>query len=167
MADQEKKNRKLDDADLADVAGAGVPEERVTGFGTLPNWMLETLRRGEEIAEWTDYINVKANPTLATDCADAMMAIFLKKKQGIFHCCGRDSITRVELGRQVAKAFGLDPSKVRTATEVEMDPGILSSPLPIRTSLDATETERILERTNLGIEEGLQEWKRQVAEPVK
>lgn len=142
------------------------PEERVTGFGTLPNWMLETLRRGEEIAEWTDYINIEANPTLASDCADAMMAIYLKKEQGIFHCCGRESLTRVELGHQVAKVFGLDSSKIRAATEAEMDPNTLSGPLPIRSCLDVTETERRLERTNLGVEEGLQEWKRQMAEPI-
>ena len=65
------------------------------------------------------------------------------------------------------RLFGLDPSKVRVATEAEMDPSTLSGPLPIRTCLDVTETERILERTNLGVKEGLQEWKRQMAEPIK
>ncbi len=39
-------------------------------------------------------------------------------------------------------------------------------PLPRRTCLDVTETERRLGRVNIGVAEGLQEWKRQMAEPV-
>lgn len=143
-----------------------VPEERVTGFGTLPNWMLDRLQKGEEIAEWTKHVNVAANPTIASDCAEAMMAIFLKKRSGIFHCCGRQSVTRVELGRLVALAFGLDPAKVRGASESEMDPSTLSGPLPTKTWLDVLQTERLLERRNIPVEEGLQEWKRQMSEKV-
>lgn len=143
-----------------------VPKERVMGFGTLPNWMLEQLRRGGEVVEWTDYVNVEANPTLASDCADAMLAIYDRGLQGVFHCCGRDCVTRVELGRQVALAFGQDVSKVRAATAEEMDPSILGGPLPRRTCLDVSETERLLGRTNLGLVEGLQVWKQQMAEPV-
>ncbi len=81
------------------------PAERVEGFGTLPNWMLEHLRQGGEVVEWTDHVNVMANPTLASDCADAMMAMYLSKQHGVFHCAGRDYVTRVELGQAVAKAF--------------------------------------------------------------
>lgn len=145
---------------------AWTPEERVSGFGTLPNWMLEALRRGEEIVEWTDHLNVVANPTLASDCADAMMAICLKKQQGVFHCCGRDPVSRVDLGKLVARTFGLDESKVRAARPEEMDLRTQEgkSPLPRRTHLDVTETERRLDRTNIGANEGLREWKRQMEE---
>lgn len=145
-----------------------VPAERVTGFGTLPNWMLETLRQGGEVVEWTDHLNVEANPTLASDCADAMMAIYTKGLRGVFHCSGRDYVTRVELGRQVALAFGLDASKVRAATAAEMDLETQEgrSPLPRRTCLNVTQTERLLGRTNVGLVEGLQRWKKERAEQV-
>ena len=145
------------------------PAEHVTGFGTLPNWMLDHLRRGGEVAEWTDHINVEANPTLAGDCADAMMALYLSKQQGVFHCSGRESMSRVELGRQVALAFGLDVSKVRAATAAEMERGLKEAapgPLPRRTCLDVSETERRLGRTNVGVAEGLQAWKREMGEPI-
>ena len=138
-----------------------VPAERVTGFGTLPNWYVEALGRGEEIVEWTKYINIEANPTLASDCADAMMAIWDRKVQGVFHCCGRDYMNRVELARHVAKAFDFDTSRIRAATEEEMDPGLEKYPLPPRSCLDVAQTERILQRTNLGIEESLEVWKRE------
>jgi dTDP-4-dehydrorhamnose reductase len=144
------------------------PKERVTGFGTLPNWMLEALRRGEVVVEWTDHVNIEANPTLASDCADAMMAICVKNLQGTFHCCGRDCCSRVALGRHVARTFGLDESRVRGATQAEMDLSHMEgrSPLPLRSCLDVSETERRLGRRNLGIEEGFEKWKRQMAEPV-
>ncbi len=140
------------------------PKEKVTGFGTLANWMLEALRRGEEVVEWTKHVNIQANPTLASDCADAMLTIFTRKKQGIFHCCGRDLCTRVELGGQVARTFELDVSKVRAATPNEMDlPSMKeSSPLPLQTCLEVSETERRLDRKNIGIVEGLEQWKRQI-----
>jgi dTDP-4-dehydrorhamnose reductase len=143
------------------------PKERVTGFGTLPNWYVEALKRGEEIVEWTKYINIEANPTLASDCADAMMAIWEKKVQGVFHCCGRDYMNRVQLAKHVAKSFGFDDSRIRAATEEEMDPSLEEYPLPPRSCLDVKKTERILERTNLGIEEGLEAWKKEMAEVVK
>lgn len=144
-----------------------VPRERVTGFGTLPNWYVEALKRGEEIVEWTKYINIEANPTLASDCADAMLTIWDKKKQGIFHCCGREYVSRVELARRVAKVFGFKDAKIREAREDEMDPSLERYPLPPRSCLDVTQTERILERTNLGVEAGLEVWKREMAEPVR
>ena len=143
-----------------------IPKERVTGFGTLPNWYVEALGRGEEIVEWTKYINIEANPTLANDCADSMMAIYDKGVQGVFHCCGRDYMNRVELAQHVAKAFGFDASKIRAATEDEMDPSLEKYPLPPKSCLDVAETERILERTNLGIEEGLEMWKKERLETV-
>jgi dTDP-4-dehydrorhamnose reductase len=144
-----------------------VPEERVTGFGTLPNWYVEALGKGEEIVEWTRYINIEANPTLASDCADAMMAIYNKKVQGIFHCCGRDYMNRVELARFVAKAFEFDTSQIRAARDDEMDPSLEKYPLPPRSCLDVKKTEQILERRNLGIEESLEVWKRERAEKVR
>ena len=131
--------------------------------------MLEHLRKGGEVVEWTDHVNVMANPTLASDCADAMMAMYLSKQHGVFHCAGREYVDRVELGRQVAQAFGLNASKVRAATQAEMEHGMkvhAPGPLPRRTCLDVADTERLLGRVNVGLAEGLQEWKRQMVEPV-
>ncbi len=140
-----------------------VPAERVTGFGTLPNWMLDRLYRNEEIAEWTKHVNVEANPTLASDCADAMLAIVRQRRSGTFHCCGRRSLDRVELGRLVARTFGLDAGRVRAASEAEMNAADAGPPVPLRTCLDTGRTERILERRNLPPEEGLLIWKTELA----
>jgi dTDP-4-dehydrorhamnose reductase len=138
------------------------PSERVTGFGTLPNWMLKTLREGGEIAEWTDYLNVRASPTLASDCADAMLRIHERDLTGTFHCSGRACASRVELGRIVADTFGFEPSRVREATEAEMQkPGEL---LPLYTCLDVSATEAALDRINIPVTEGIAVWKEQLSE---
>jgi dTDP-4-dehydrorhamnose reductase len=138
------------------------PEERVTGFGTLSNWMLAELRKGEEIVEWTDHINVEANPTLASDCADAMLTIVERKQSGTYHCCGRRSVNRVELGKLVAASFGFEPARVRAAGAEEMDPARAGAVVPRRTSLGVSFTEATLHRRNLPPEEGLALWRRQM-----
>ncbi|MGA2381561.1 MAG: SDR family oxidoreductase [Spirochaetia bacterium] len=143
-----------------------VPEEEVTGFGTLPNWILHQLQNQKEIRVWTKYVNVQANPTLASDCADAMLTIIEKNRTGIFHCCGSRSVTRTELARLVANAFGLDVLRIREAREEEMNAAVLVGPLPERTCLDVRKTENELERRNLPVEEGFEEWKREMTEAV-
>ncbi len=138
------------------------PEERVTGFGTLPNWMVKTLREGREVVEWTDYVNVAANPTLASDCADAMLSIYEKGLQGTFHCSGSKCVTRVELGKIVARTFGFDESRVRAARSDEMQrPDEI---LPIRSCLDVSTTEHALGRKIVPVETGMAIWKVQMEE---
>lgn len=136
------------------------PTEKVTGFGTLPNWMLRTLRRGDQIVEWTDHVNVAANPTLASDCADAMLTIAGADLAGTFHCSGRTCVDRVQLGRLVAREFGLDETLVRAATPEEMHPR--AETLPPRTCLDVTASETATARRNLPVEEGLRVWHREL-----
>lgn len=76
-------------------------------------------------------------------------------------------MTRVELARHVAKAFGMDDSKIRAATDLEMDSSSKRYPLPPRTCLDVTHTEKVLGRINVGVEEGLEMWKRERSEPIR
>ncbi len=136
------------------------PNERVTGFGTLPNWMVKMLRQGKEVAEWTDHVNVCANPTLASDCADAMIAIHQKKLSGTFHCSGSQCVSRVELGKMVARIFGYDDGLVREARDEEMT--MPDEKLPLKTCLDVSATERALDRKNIPVMQGLEVWKKQL-----
>jgi len=139
--------------------------EKPYGFGSLVNYFLYKLQIGEEIKEWTDYINIKANPTLASDAAEALINIYIKGQTGIFHCSGRECITRVELAKKVAKIFGFDEQLITTAFKDKNDlnewiGGNLR--LPKKTCLDTTETEERLNRKNLGIEEGLIKFKKEM-----
>jgi dTDP-4-dehydrorhamnose reductase len=144
-----------------------VPATRVTGFGTLPNWYVEALGRGEEIVEWTKYIYIEANPTLASDCADAMMQIYVQKAQGTFHCCGRNYMNRVEYATHVARAFGFSEDKIRAAREDEMDPSLEKYPLPPRSTLLVEKSEQILGRQMMGVPDSLEIWKRERMEAIE
>lgn len=137
------------------------------GFGSLVNYFVQKLQAGEKIREWTDYINVKANPTLVSDAADAIMTIHTRNQSGIFHCSGRECITRIELAKKVTKIFGFDERLIDTSFREKSEvidwvgEGLR---LPKESCLDTTETERKLSRRNLGVEEGLRQFKRELEE---
>ncbi len=139
--------------------------EKPYGFGSLPNYFLDMFQAGKKVVEWADHVNTKGNPTLASDAADALMTISGKNQKGIFHCSGRECITRVDLARKVAEVFGFDDELVSASLRDKAD---LSEwigedlRLPRETCLDTTETERRLGRKSLGIQEGLAQFKNEI-----
>jgi dTDP-4-dehydrorhamnose reductase len=62
------------------------PAEPGVGFGWLANSFVYRLSRGEAVAVWTDHVNLFANPSLASDIADALLAIAYQDQVGLFHC---------------------------------------------------------------------------------
>jgi len=94
-----------------------------------------------------------------------LINIYIKGQTGIFHCSGRECITRVELAKKVAKIFGFDEQLITTAfrDKNDLNEWIGSNlRLPKKTCLDTTETEERLNRKNLGIEEGLIKFKKEM-----
>ena len=139
------------------------PAEEGAGFGWLPNYYVSRLRRGESVAVWTDLINVRANPSLATDVADAFLTIAHQDQRGTFHCCGRDGASRLDLAKAVADAFGYDQDLVREASPEEMDlSNVAGPPAPRDSRVDVGSTEARLGRTNVGYREGLLQFRQQL-----
>jgi dTDP-4-dehydrorhamnose reductase len=134
------------------------------GFGWLANSFVYRLSHGEAVAVWTDHVNVFANPSLASDIADALLAIAYQDQVGLFHCCGRDNVSRLELAQAVADAFGYDRGLVRAATPEEMDTGRLQGKLtaPRDCRLRVADSEARLNRINVGLARGLEEFRRQL-----
>ena len=135
------------------------------GFGSLPYYFVKKFQAGEPIREWTDYVNIKANPTFAPDAADAIMTIYTRNQKGIFHCCGPECITRVEMAGKVAQIFGFDKSLISTPPRTRTDLVKMIGEellLPRESCLDTTETERKLGRENMGVEEGLTQFKEEI-----
>jgi dTDP-4-dehydrorhamnose reductase len=134
------------------------------GFGWLPNHYVYRLSRGLPLIVWTDHVNILANPSLASDVADALLAIALQAHRGLFHCAGRESVSRLELAMAVADAFGYDRTLVRAASAHEMDTSLLAGKLtaPRDCRLLVAASEARLGRFNLGIQVGLQEYRRQL-----
>lgn len=135
------------------------------GFGSLPNYFLDKFQAGRKVVEWTDHINIKANPTLASDAADAFMAIYTRSQKGVFHCSGCECITRIELAKKVAKIFGFDEGLIGVSFKDRADIGEWLGEdllLPKETCLDTTGTEEKLGRKNLGVDEGLIQFKNEI-----
>ncbi|MGQ9597947.1 MAG: SDR family oxidoreductase [Anaerolineae bacterium] len=134
------------------------------GFGWLVNYYVHRLSQGKPVVVWMDHVNVWANPSLASDIAGALLTIAEQDQRGLFHCCGRDSVSRLELAQAVADVFGFDRSLVRAAQPEEMDISHLQGKLtaPYDSRLSVTDSETRLGRINMGLIAGLQEFRRQL-----
>ena len=132
----------------ADRGGAGVAERRACcsrasrtpASATSSRRSSERLRAGERFGVWeSDDINMVATPTLASDAAELMWRIAERDLDGIFHCCGGESVDRRTLAMRAAQVFELDPTLldlgVRPPERTRCPP-----PVPYDTSLDATWT---------------------------
>lgn len=121
------------------------PRRQDPGFGYFAASLVDALRRGERFTVWeSDSINMIATPSLASDSAEMILRIGERRLTGVFHCCGRDAVTRMELARLTCEVFGLDSSLLRSGPPdpVAM-PGV---PIPYDTSITAPRTSRLLER---------------------
>jgi dTDP-4-dehydrorhamnose reductase len=141
-----------------------VQTEAGVGFGWLVNYYAHHLSQGKPVAVWTDHVNVRASPSLASDVADVLLTLACEEQQGIFHGCGRGGVSRLELAQAVAVAFDFDRKLVRAATPEEMDVGHLRGKLsaPRDSRLQVAGTEERLDRINMGSVEGLDEYRRQL-----
>jgi dTDP-4-dehydrorhamnose reductase len=143
-------------ARIAAVQGASreAPREQDAGFGYFVSALVEVLRRGERFGVWEgDDINMVATPTLATDAAELIWRILEHDLDGIFHCCGGESVDRRTLAIRAAQVFDLDPMLLDFGVRPprEAVPGAI----PYDTSLDATRTAAALDAELPGLTEML------------
>ena len=137
------------------------------GFGRLADYLVHRLSRCQPVVIWTKHVNVRANPTLASDIGDAVLTICSQNQKGIFHCCGRDSVTRLELAEAVGEVFDFDKALIQAASEQEMaDLGRFEGRRkpPEDTRLEVAYTEARLGRVNAGVYDGLEQFRRQLTE---
>jgi dTDP-4-dehydrorhamnose reductase len=79
-----------------------------------------------------------ATPSLASHSAELILLLAERRLTGVFHCCGGEPATRMELARAAADVFELDPGLLRSGPP---DPAALPpAPIPYDTSLDARAT---------------------------
>ena len=113
------------------------PRAQDPGFGYFVASLVAALEAGQPFTVWeADDINMVASPSLASMCGEVMRAILGQNQNGIFHCCGADSVTRRELAYAAADVFDLDRGLLRFAPPPERTP----MPIPYDTSLDASAT---------------------------
>jgi dTDP-4-dehydrorhamnose reductase len=138
-----------------------LPREQDAGFGYFVSALVERLRAGERFGVWeSDDINMVATPTLASDAAGLMWRIAERDLDGIFHCCGGESVDRRTLAMRAAQVFELDPTLLDLG--VRPPEGALPGPaggppaaVPYDTSLDASWTAAALDVELPGVTEML------------
>jgi dTDP-4-dehydrorhamnose reductase len=139
-------------------------EKEGIGVGSLANYFWYRLSRSQPVVVWSERYSQFDNPIVASDLADMLLIIATGDHQGIFHTCGRDSVSRLELARLVAEVFEYDQSFVRPATPEEMDYSLLEGvlPAPSDSRLQFAESEARLGNPYPSLVDGLQEFRRQV-----
>jgi dTDP-4-dehydrorhamnose reductase len=134
------------------------------GFGWLANYYVHRMAQGLPVDVWTDHVNVLANPSLASDVAEILLTVAFQGQQGILHGCGRDGVSRLKLAQAVADRFGYDPGLVRVASPEQMEAlkpkGMMPAPRDSRLQIAGSESR--LNRTVVGITDGLTMYRRQL-----
>ncbi|HQV53572.1 MAG: NAD(P)-dependent oxidoreductase [Flavobacteriales bacterium] len=112
-------------------------------------WAKGALEKGSPINVVDDQYRM---PTLAEDLADGCIRIAKRKAQGVYHLCGPDGMTILELVQRVAKYYELDDKIV-----TRIDSASLSQPAerPPRTGFVLDKARKDLGYTPHSFEEGL------------
>ena len=128
------------------LARPTTPRAQDRGFGYFVASLVDALAAGQTFTVWeSDDINMVATPSLAIECGEIMLAIGEGRHNGVFHCCGADSVTRRQLAELTCDVFGLDAGLLRYGPP---DPeSMLGAPVPYDTSLITPRTDRVLGRT--------------------
>ena len=111
------------------------------GFGNLALAVASALGLNQSFALWQGDVNMQGNPTLATEIGEMIVRIIETDQCGIFHCCGGESATRLELAQATAQVFGLDANLIQPSPPDPTDPAsLIGIPVPQDTRLDFTST---------------------------
>ena len=123
------------------------PRVQDGGFGYFVTSIVEALEAGDPFGVWeAGNINMVASPSLASECAEVMWRIAADASAtGIFHCCGAESVGRMELARIACDVFDLDPSLLgSTPPDTGAVGAVGEFPIPYDTSLTVRRTREVL-----------------------
>jgi dTDP-4-dehydrorhamnose reductase len=130
-----------------------------TGIGireSFPAWVIRNLRADTQIRCVDDQIG---NPTHVTDLAFAAVKGFELNRDGIYHVCGKERISRYDFALRVAQVFGLNPALIQRAKTSELHQG---APRPLLSGLVTLKAEVELGLTPMDIAQGLISFRREM-----
>jgi len=133
------------------------------GLGNLAVAVASALGQNQPFALWQGVVNMRGNPTLATEIGEMILRIIELDNCGIFHCCGGESATRLEFARATAQVFELDASLIQAGPPDPADPASLAGiPVPRDTRLDSGLTTRRLAYQPAGLVQDLSRLRQQL-----
>ena len=80
-------------------------------------WTLQMLARKRNFYVVDDQIG---NPTFADDLAYAILKIAEQSKEGIYHVCGSEALSRFHFAQKIAEVFEMDAKYIKTAKTIDL-----------------------------------------------
>ncbi|MBD3213853.1 MAG: dTDP-4-dehydrorhamnose reductase [Candidatus Lokiarchaeota archaeon] len=99
-------------------------------------WILEKLRKGEEITIVTNQIN---SPTYVVNLAEIIFKLIEKNQKGIYHTAGDSILSRYEMARKCAEIFEYDMDLIHPIENLEQ-----TAQRPTNVGLDITKLKKLL-----------------------
>lgn len=127
------------------------------GWHRRPNfvtWVINELKSENEINVVTDQYN---SPTFADNAAEAIIKIFKKNKEGIYHIAGGERISRFDFAKDIAEVFDLDKNLINP---VKSSKFVQKAKRPMDSSLSVEKAMKDLNIKMLNTLEGLNEMKK-------
>ena len=127
-------------------------------------YVIYRLATGLPAEVWTGpKVNDIAHPTLASDCTDMLLRLAHHNGCGVFHCCGSEAISRIDLAHQIAAAIDADTALIMpTRTDESVLDQMRHIGIPYRTRMSTDRTAKALGRRAFNVKEGLaafrEEW---------
>lgn len=136
------------------------PRAQDWGFGFFVATLVDVLEQGNPFVVWeSEQINMRATPSLASESAQMMRRLIEMGQRGTFHCCGADSMSRMELAHLAADVFDLDSSLIQTGLPPQ---GVMPpQPVPRDTSLKAQRTAEAIDYQLPSVRQLLEEFRHQ------
>jgi dTDP-4-dehydrorhamnose reductase len=121
-----------------------IRKDHVQNRGGWVNWIINTLKEGQEILQPTDLYQT---PTLASNFVEVVLQLHEEDKQGVFHVAGRSIASRYEFVLEMARIFELDDTLIKEgdiyafAKSYGID--LKDSPMDIQEGLETMKTQRV------------------------
>lgn len=144
-----------EEAVLATCPGALVARTNFFGWNPRPEagmaeWTLARLVRQERLPLFS---NVEFTPLEARTLADTLLDLCeMPSASGVLHVAGADSLTKLEFGRRLARAFGLSEACI---VPMRSEDGGLKARRSAAMSLDITRLQALFPKRDFGISAGL------------
>jgi dTDP-4-dehydrorhamnose reductase len=85
---------------------------------SFPTWVIKNLRAGKVVRCSEDQIS---NPTHVNDIAFAAVKGFELNRNGIYHICGSERVSRYQFAVRTAELFGLDPGLIQAVKSADLN----------------------------------------------
>ena len=122
----------------------------------FPIWVIKNLRAGKVVRCSEDQIS---NPTHVNDIAFAAVKGFELNRDGIYHICGSERVSRYQFAVRTAELFGLDPGLIQAVKSADLNQ---VAPRPTVTGFVTLKAQTELGVKSMDISQGLTVLKREL-----